>query len=350
MKAARGGKLLSGAVLVEVVVLLAGMGVVWSQEGSGAAIPSLGIGEALGLGFGSDAGTTRDGEGNGAPSWGLPPWLTFAGYTDTSYRSTNFFEPDYDTTIFVGDSRLEFWIPPWDKGLAWGPYVRLAGIASTKEAAWENAWLAYPGYGLQAYPFSHRWVYETSSLLTNILGPMRLFGEWNRLDYVGEENRWRPDEQIRAGADYWRAINVNDTNEALWAEIWWGLFWQSANEFDDDYDSVIFATAVQAGIRVPNAGLLSWLTPYVVLESSLTDNAEYYWENKLLTGFGVGLAPGIPKETRHGENNWLTQLVVYAEYLKVADYYRTEAPSVVPDYDFRVGISLAVGDWYRRNY
>ncbi len=338
------------AVLVEVVALLAGLGVAWSQEQGGTAIPSLEMSEALGLGFGFDTGSTQDGERNAAPNWGLPPWLTFAGYTDTSYRSTNFFEPDYDTTIFVGDSRLEFWIPPWDKGLAWGPYVRLAGIASTKEAAWENAWLARPGYGLQAYPFSHPWVYEGSSLLTNILGPLRLFGEWNQVDFVGEENRWRPDEQVRAGAEYWRAIHVNDTNEALWAEIWSGLFWQSTNEFDDDYDSVIFAAAVRTGIRIPEADLLSWLTPYVVLESSLTDNEEYYWENKLLTGVGVRLAPEVPKENKHGGNNWLTRLVVYAEYLEVADYYRTEAPSGVPDYDFRVGISLAIGDWYRQNY
>jgi hypothetical protein len=317
MKASSVGKQVSWAVLVEVVVLLACVGAAWGQEGSA----------------GSDTDRRK--------------WLTISGYMDAGYRSTNFFEPDYDTTLFLGDSRLEFWIPPHEEGLAWGPYIRLAGIASNKEAAWENAWLAGPGYGFQAYPFSHPWVYERSGLATKIFGPTRLFGEWNRLDYVGEENRWRPDEQVRAGADYWRAIYVNDINKPLWAEIWSGLFWQSANEFDDHYNSVIFGNAVRAGIRVPNAGLLSWLTPYVLLESSLTDNDEYYWENKLLAGFGVRLAPRIPKETKTGERNWLTRLVVYAEYLEVADYYHVEAPSGVPDHDFRVGISLAIGEWYR---
>jgi hypothetical protein len=180
-------------------------------------------------------------------------------------------------------------------------------------------------------------------LANKIFGPLRLFAERNRLDYLHDENEWRPDAQSRAGAEYWRAINVNDTNEPLWAEIWSGLFWQSANEFDDDYDSVIFANAVRAGVRWPKAGVLSMLTPYGLLESSLTDNDEYFWENKLVAGVGLRLTPFIRKPTR----DWLTRLVVFAEYLEVVDYYHQEGPSGTPDHDFRVGISLSIGEWYR---
>jgi len=275
----------------------------------------------------------------------LADWVTVSANLDLGYRTTNFFEPDHDTTLFLGDSRIEFWIPPWDKGLAWGPYIRLAGIASNRDPAWENAWLAGPGLGFQAYPFSHPWVYEKSDLATNIFGPLRLFAERNRLYFLHEENEWRPDAQTRVGMDYWRAINVNDTHEPLWTEIWSGLFWQSATEFDDDYDSVIFGNAVRGGVRLPKSGTLSTLTPYVLLESSLTDNGEYFWENKLVGGVGLRLTPHIREPTR----DWLTRLVVFAEYLEVVDYYRQEGPSGTPDHDFRAGISLSIGEWYRAN-
>jgi len=278
---------------------------------------------------------------NGASA--LPDWLTISANLDFSQRTTNLFESSHDTSLFQADSRVEFWIPPWDRGLAWGPYLRTAGISSNRDPAWENAWLAGPGVGFHMFPFSHPRLYDEDGLIAAIFGPTRLFVEWNRLEYLHSENEWRPDEQVRAGADYWRAIYVNDTTEPLWAEIWSGLFWQSANDFDADYDTVLFANAIRAGIRKPNAGALSMLTPYVLVESSLTDNTEYYWENKLVAGAGIRLTPFIRTPT----NNWLTRLVVFAEYLEVVDHYHAEAPSGIPDHDFRAGISLSIGEWYR---
>jgi len=276
---------------------------------------------------------------------GLPEWMSIAGYADFGYRTTQFFEPDYDTTFFLGDSRVEFWIPPGRETFSWGPYIRLAGIDGDRPEAWENAWLALPGVGFQAYPFSQNQLRERAGWLGGILGPLRLFAEYNRFDYWGDENRWRPDEQVRAGAEYWHALHVNDTTRPLWGEIWSGLFWQSANEFDPHYNSVIFANALRGGVRVPDAGVLSLFTPYALLETSLTDNGVYYWENRLLAGFGIRVAPWL--RLKPDRFNWLTRFVVYAEYLSAIDYYRTEAPSSVPDHDFRVGINLAIGEWYR---
>ncbi len=276
---------------------------------------------------------------------GLPEWMGIAAYADFGYRKTQFYQPDYDTFFFLGDGRLEFWIPPGQETFSWGPYVRLAGIDGDRPEPWQNAWLALPGAGFQAYPFSLKQFRENAGWLGGLLGPLRLFAEYNRLDYWGDENRWRPDNQVRAGAEYWKAKYVNNTYMPWWAEIWSGLFWQSANEFDKDYDSVIFANALRGGVRVPEAGVISMISPYVVLESSLTDNAAYYWENRLAAGVGIRFAPLL--YAQKGKCNWLTRLVVYAEYLGVIDYYRSEAPSSVPDHDFRAGISLSIGDWYR---
>jgi hypothetical protein len=301
------------------------------------------------IGTASGQQSTRqafEGEKDAYPAMaGLPDWMSIAGYADFGYRTTQFFEPGYDTTLFQSDSRIEFWIPPGRETLSWGPYIRFAGIDGDRPEAWQNAWLAKPGFGFQAYPFSQKQPEEQTGWLGGILSPLRLFAEYNRLDYWGDENWWRPDEQVRAGAEYWHALNVNDTTQPLWAEIWSGLFWQSANEFDKNYDSVVFANALRAGARVPNADILSLFTPYGLFESSLTDNDVYYWENKFTLGFGIRVTPWL--HPGPGEFNWLNRLVLYVEYLDVATYYRAQAPSNVPDHDLRVGINFAIGDWYR---
>lgn len=278
-----------------------------------------------------------------SPMIGLPKWMGIAAYADFGYRTTQFFKPDYDTTVFSGDSRLEFWIPPGEETFSWGPYVRLAGIVGDRPEAWQNAWLALPGAGFQAYPFSLKECRENNLWFAGFLAPLRLFAEYNRQNYHNDEGWQRPDEQVRAGAEYWKALYVNGTTKPLWGEIWSGLFWQSANEFDPHYNTVIFANALRAGARVPNAGILSLFTPYGLLESSLTDNDAYYWENRLLLGFGIRITPRI----RYTSGIWLNRLILYAEYLHAVDYYHAHAPADKPDHDFRVGINIAVGDWYR---
>jgi hypothetical protein len=275
----------------------------------------------------------------------LPDWLTVSAYFDSAYRNTNFYDSGHHTIISQGDSRIEFWIPPGRKSFSWGPYIRFAGLTSDHSQAWENAWLAKPGFGFHVYPFSAPDFRKKNQKAAEILGPLRLFAEKNRMDYWGSENVWRPDKQVRAGADYWKALYVNKTSMSWWAEIWSGLFWQSANEFDENYDTLILGNAVRLGFREPDAGIQSMLTPYLALESSITENGEYYWENRLLLGGGIRFAPLLFKQK--DKSNWLTRFVVYAEYLGVAAYYRDSAPSSVPDYDFRVGINLSIGEWYR---
>ncbi len=275
----------------------------------------------------------------------LADWLTFSANLDSAYRNTNFDSSGHHTIISQGDSRLEFWMPPGRDEFSWGPYVRFAGLISDRSPAWENAWLAQPGYGINVYPFSAADFRKKNEKFAKVLGPLRLFGEYNRQDYWGSENIWRPNEQIRVGADYWKALHVNNTFMPWWTEAWSGLFWQSANEFDKDYNTVVFGNAVRVGLRKPDAGILSVLTPYLAIESSLTENKRYYWENRLLLGGGIRFAPFLFE--KKGESSWLTRFVVFAEYLGVAAYYRDSAPSSVPDYDFRVGISLSIGEWFR---
>jgi hypothetical protein len=274
---------------------------------------------------------------------GLEPWLTLSGNFDAGYRKTQFFEKDHNTAVVQWDTRLELWLPPQET-LSYGPYLRFAGIASSRDPAWENALLAAPGVGFQVYPFSLPVFTNADSTIGKIFGPVRLFGEYNRLDYWGHENTWRPDEQIRAGMEYWRARHVNETSEPFWTEFWTGLYWQSANEFDKHYDTLVFANSLRLGVRKPKSGFISTISPYAVIESSLTDNQDYYWENKLLVGGGLRITPS--REALPDGMRWMNRLVFFAEYVYAAAYYHTKAPSSVPDYDVRAGISMSIGRWY----
>jgi len=276
--------------------------------------------------------------------FGLPEWTTISANMELTNRTTNLYESNHNTGLFQGDGRAEFWLPPGRNNFSWGPYIRLAGLDSNRKEAWENAWMAGPGYGFHMFPFSHDDLQQHTGWLGQMLGPLRLFAEHNKLDYVGTENQWRPNEQVRAGADFWRQRGAHDLRRPIWSEIWSGLFWQSANEFDKDYDSTIFGNSVRLGTRVPDAGLLSAFSPYLLLESSLTDNREYYWENRLLGGAGIRFAPTLDWLPREWQIN---RLVVFAEYMEIMKYWRDDAPGNVPNHDFRIGIGVSIGEWFR---
>lgn len=292
---------------------------------------------------------------------GLGKWVSFAGnLTEAGYRKTQFFDPHYDTAVIQWDSRMEVWLPPWRDKFSWGPYLRVAGIAGSRSDAWQNAWLGAPGIGIQLYPFSSSRFRQRRSETGAWLGPVRFFAEYNRTIYWGSENEWRPRKQIRAGFEYWKAVNVNEPGRLWWIELWNGWYWQSSNEFTNKYNAPRLGNAVRAGIRVPKRGLLSTITPYIALESSRTKydydgtracafgvgNCDFYWEDRLLVGGGLRFAPSLRK-MQYNHQAWLNRFVVYGEYLNTATYYGPVAPSSVPRYDVRIGVSASIGDWYR---
>lgn len=270
------------------------------------------------------------------------PAFSLSGFGEASYRDTNFYLEDHQTVNGFVDLRGEFWLPPGRGVFSWGPYIRYAAISSTGDEAFANAYLALPGVGLQIYPFSFQFS-GVDSWAQSILGPLRLFGEYNWVHYRGDENSWRPDYNIRAGGEYWRARGVNELTKAVWHELWLGGIWQSANEFDDEYDTLVWAGTIRLGIRIPGQGFISQLTPYGAASATKTDNDTYYWENRWEAGGGVRWTP--PK--RWFEKIGIQQALLFAEYLRVIDYFNQEAPSSVPDSDWRIGINVSLGKWFR---
>jgi hypothetical protein len=277
-----------------------------------------------------------------SPKVSLDDWLSIAANLEGGYRNTQFHRSGHNSTFFLWDSRVELWLPPSRRDFSWGPYIRLAGITSTTTETWENGWLARPGFGFQVYPFSIKALRDPSSIAGKVLGPIRVFYEYNYLHYWGGQEAWRPDRQILAGADYWKEINANNTEKAWWTEIWSGLMRQRVDEWNTHIDNVVFGAAARLGVRKPNAGILSMFTPYLLADSSLTENTAFWWENRMLLGAGIRLAPH-----RKHFPKWITRFVVFGEYVGAAYYYRHEAPSSTPDYDFRLGVNISVGEWFK---
>jgi hypothetical protein len=275
---------------------------------------------------------------------GIGDWMSFSANLDVSHRKTQFYQAGHNTTMFQWDTRMDLWLPPGRDDFSWGPYVRFSGVESNREYEWENNWGSRPGFGFQVYPFSSRELREKDDVLTRWLQPLHLFIEHDRVYYKGEEHSWRPDEQVRTGVDYWKEINVHDLSKPWWGEIWSGLIWQSTNGFDKDYDTLTFGNSLRLGLRKPDAGFLSTLSPYAIFESSLSENGEYFWENRLLSGGGIRFS--LPRHELPKEFQWLDRLVIYAEYLVPLAYYRSSEPSSLPDHDFRFGINLVVGEWW----
>jgi hypothetical protein len=311
---------------------------------------------------------------------GVGNWLTFAAnFPEAGYRKTQFFASQWNTGVIEWDSRVELWLPPFRDKFSWGPYLRVAGIAGSqgdyhgvpsefRSDAWQNAWLGGPGFGIQVYPLSSGRFQNPGSKVGRLFGPLRFFAEYNRTNFWGKGNEWRPRSQTRVGFEYWKAVNVNEPSRYWWAEIWNGLYWQSSNEFTDRYDTVKFANSWRSGIRKTHSGAISSITPYLAIESSRTkydrvgpnrcifappnpdpmnpNPCDFYWENRLLVGGGIRFAPSLVKLEYHNRA-WLNRFAIYGEYLNTAAFYGPVAPSWVPRFDVRVGISASIGHWYK---
>jgi hypothetical protein len=275
---------------------------------------------------------------------GIGDWLSVSTNLDLSYRKTQFYQSGHETTMFQWDTRADFWLPPGRDDFSWGPYIRFSGVESNRPYEFENNWGARPGGGFQIYPFSSRQMRESKNRLVQWLWPAHAFVECSEVYYKGKQNSWRPDYQTRAGVDYWKEIYVHDLSRPYWAEVWNGLIWNSTNGFDTGYDTLIFANSLRFGLRAPDADLVSAFSPYVVLESSLSENRTYAWENRLIGGGGVRFS--LPKYNLAPEWRWLDRLVIYMEYLVPLAYYRSSAPSSTPDYDLRVGVNVVIGEWW----
>ena len=271
-------------------------------------------------------------------------WVTLAGYTEVGWRDTQFTRPDHDGLFIPWEYRAELWLPPKKTEFSWGPYARFAGVDSDQPEAFEN--VQQYGVGFQVYPFSRGNIRkEVHSTWEAITGPLRVFFERNWQHFSGFGNEWRPRTLNRGGLEYYKALHVNETTQRRWAEFYGQAIWQSSNDFDVNYRTWVFGGAVRAGVRLADCGFLAAVSPYAVVEASRTRNDAYWWENRALLGAGIRFDPDLRRLPR--AMDWLTRFVVFAEYVHAVGYFGAEPPDTIPDHDLRIGLSFAVGDFFR---
>jgi len=202
---------------------------------------------------------------------GVGDWLTFAANVpDAGYRWTQYYQPHYNVGLAEWDSRVEIWLPPSRRAFSWGLYARFAGIAASKPLRFRTRGSVIPGRASRCIHSVFDAFRSPDSNFGKVFGPLRFFAEYNRVRYRGAENTWRPKNQSRIGFEYWKAINVNDTSRSFWLENWNGAYWQSSNEFTDQYHAIILASSWRSGVRVPKKGALSTISPYMAIQASHT--------------------------------------------------------------------------------
>lgn len=273
-------------------------------------------------------------------------------YGDSSYRDTNFFTDDYHGPVSTLQTRLIFprlselfdsKIPLPDPFIE-GTWTRL------KDIDWEDRNTF--GAGIEWRPFANVDKYggdysylsaASERLWTSLveyLTPLRFYVGYLWTDYIYDDPSysWRPKQDVRYGAEFYQEYQQYD-NRLLWGELWADASWRKTNFFIDDYKSWTFGAVPKIGFKIPRDKELS-LMPYLTLPVSVTERRDF-WENKIEAGIGIRI---MPFRWHHG-TSWdmiAKKTKIYAEYLNVVRYIDDDAPSSVPDSDFRIGINYTL--------
>lgn len=271
-------------------------------------------------------------------------WLTVTALADGGWRSTLFYRDDFSSWYMHWDARVELWLPPFRRALGWGVYARGAVTDGETRAFFESVWSAGPGIGIQVYPFapgSLDWLWSPAA---ELLYPVRVFLEESEVRYWHDEDAARPDHLLRGGVDLYRGRFVNEHTRPVWYELFHETSWRSANEFDPSYRMMVTGTALRVGARVPR-GWSAWCSTYGLAELVRSAEADYFWENRVLYGGGLRLAPDLRLVPR-----WMGPLdraALSVEYLRAGTYLGRQPLPWTPDQDVRLALSLGIGDFWQ---
>lgn len=261
-------------------------------------------------------------------------------FGDLSFRKTNFFEDDYNGAVGWVESRLIF--PRFSELVDTSiplPDPFLIGILKgLKDIDWEDRW-DY-GIGLEWRPLKRTECLSDTPL--NWTKHLRFYIAYFKTEYLQYRKGWgwRPDDDFRIGVDLYRECNLYNENR-YWGEFWGDVSWRKTNFYVDDYESWTFAFVPKLGVKLFPEREWAFM-PYATGEISVTERSEF-WQNRALVGVGLRIMPfrwyeGLIRIFMKG-------LRIYIEGLWVVGYFKDEAPSVTPDYDFRVGTNFTINWW-----
>lgn len=264
----------------------------------------------------------------------------FQLFGDTSYRTTNFFEENYDGLVAWVENRVFF---PRFSEFVNAPiplpdpfFIQI--LKGLKDIDWEDRW-DY-GIGIEWRPLS-KMEFPSNSLLA-WTGHIRFYTVYLATKYLQDRDEWnwRPDDDFRIGAELYKECNLYNKSR-YWGEFWADGSWRKTNFYIDDYESWTFAFVPKLGMKIFSDEEIA-IMPYVTGEIVITERSEF-WQNRALAGLGIRSMPFRWSDNRI--NIFVKGLRFYVETLWVVDYFRDEAPSTTPDYDFRIGVNFTVNWW-----
>lgn len=232
------------------------------------------------------------------------------------------------------------------------PYLKIVVAWSRAQKDWENN-LVY-GAGVEVWPLrkvkgldSRKWIAWVRQY--------RIYAEYLWINYFKESCAWCPKYDFRIGGELWKAFNVDLTGRIIhwvqpsayfWAELWFDFGYRKTNFYAKNYNSLYGAAVTRIGVRIPliNALRSKDIFPMVYVGAEhLNSQWTYAWENRLLGIVGLRLMP-----FQHSQAEMLNQLRIYAEGVKVLNYYCDRPVAGTPDHDFRLGIIFSQSWWSQR--
>ena len=134
-------------------------------------------------------------------------------------------------------------------------------------------------------------------------------------------------------------------------ETWNNFQWISANEVDTKFDSWLLTNRSSFGVRSKLRSKISTFTPFLTFENALAGNKAFYWDNRLLFGGGLRLAPSLSGSSNSlNGRTGITRLAGYVEYVHIVNFYHQTALTMAPTDEVRLGITFSFSNWYNRLY
>lgn len=271
-----------------------------------------------------------------------PPKWEYQSFGDFAYRTTNFFEDEFDSMAGWADNRLMYGSAVVAQQHRVRPYLKLTWAASGRDYEWANN-IVY-GVGAEVRPWAHPYsAYARESLSRELLSSTRFYIEWLGIDYTRTEVSGA-ESDLRIGMDVWREWNVDPirwgddlTFADNWSEFYANLAWYDTRFtwYDPDYNAVGFDSTAWLGLRWPKLGRNVYLMPYLRPELSWTPRHEdFFWQNRASLGAGVRLMP-----FQGSSSEWLNKTKLYVEHVRVLDYLGDSATADTPESDWRFGIA-----------
>lgn len=266
--------------------------------------------------------------------------IQFDTQGDIRYSNNNFtdIKSPYDGT----DAWAEVKIAYWGTGLrSLSPYLSFIPVGTSESDFWWQRNVQF-GVGLQWYPFSDLAEGATEGS-DGLLNGFRFYGLAARRTYYDKPSRESPEtDDLIVGADYYYD-NLFRGEPKITVVSWSDLSWRETNFSVSDYRAFKWVGNVKVGRRFDT------LYPHLLLDwNAVPQYQERWWENSMKAGIGLAWYPMINATSRTFVGELKRRFRIYVERLQNAQWLGDEAPAIVKEDDYRIGINFSTGGYYGR--